>query len=458
MRKYQMRALALDSTIIVSTSVGLEVSRLALDETYVQPGYILLQHLIIFAVWLCSMILGGAYNLRNLGSGIQEFKVVTRASFQGFLLLCVLALAVNVHLPRINLFAGWFSSLVLVTLGRKYLQTRLYADRKNGMSMRNTFILGSAEYAAEFTKVLHSNTQYGLRVVGSMPFNNGNDLVRSDVWLATIDQGIKDGNVEVIILEDSQNRQGELFSDLSWHLNQHEIDMLIVPRFVHQFGPRLEFQQHGQLPLVFIDEPTLSMGHLFLKRTFDLVFSLIALVVLSPILILTSLAILINDFGPVFFIQERIGVNGELFKILKFRSMIMNAHTMQDSVWQAAQEDGTNNKAKDDPRITSVGRFIRKYSIDELPQLINVLKGDMSIVGPRPIQQVELDMLQNSDLRRHLIKPALTGLWQISGRSDTTWEERIQLDLEYLHNWSLGLDIGIILKTVKVVATGEGAY
>jgi exopolysaccharide biosynthesis polyprenyl glycosylphosphotransferase len=404
------------------------------------------------------MVLGGAYNLRYLGTSIQEFRVVTRASFQGFLLLCVLALALNVHLPRINIFAGWFSSLILVTLGRKYLQVRLYSDRKHGLSMRNAFILGSAEYASEFTMLLQSNTQYGLRAVGSMPFNSGQDLVRSDVWLATIDQSIVDGNVEVIILEDSQESQGELFSDLSWHLNQHEIDMLIVPRFVHLFGPRLEFQQHGQLPMVYIDEPTLNMGHLFLKRAFDVVFSLFALLLLSPILILTSLAILINDFGSVFFVQDRVGINGQLFKILKFRSMIMNAHTMQDSVWQAAQEDGSNNKAKDDPRITSVGKFIRKYSIDELPQLLNVLKGDMSIVGPRPIQQVELEMLQNSDLRRHLIKPGLTGLWQISGRSDTTWEERIQLDLEYLHNWSLGLDIGIILKTVKVVATGEGAY
>jgi len=404
------------------------------------------------------MILGGAYNLRNLGTGVQEFKVVTKASFQGFLILCLVALATNNHPPRINLFVGWLSSLVLVTLGRKFLQMRLFKDRSVGKSMRNTLILGSAEYANELTKLLQENTQYGMRPVGAMRFHQNDAPVRSDVLLATIDQSVQDGQVQVVILEDSYGEHVELFSNLSWHLDEHNIDILVVPRFVHQFGPRLEFQQHDQLPLVYIDEPKLALGQQFLKRVFDIVFSLTALLILSPLLIATSLAILINDFGPVLFIQERVGLNGKLFKILKFRSMVVNAQAMQEAVWKAAQEDGTNNKSKDDPRVTAVGRFIRKYSIDELPQLINVLKGDMSIVGPRPIQQVELEMLQNADLRRHLIKPALTGLWQISGRSDTTWEERIQMDLEYLHNWSLGLDIGIMLKTVKVVATGEGAY
>jgi exopolysaccharide biosynthesis polyprenyl glycosylphosphotransferase len=324
--------------------------------------------------------------------------------------------------------------------------------------MRNVLILGSTEYSTALTSRLAMETHLGMRALGHIPMHTPDSHLREEVWLETIDQSIRDGGVQILIIEDSQSANAELLSKLSWHLLRHEVEVLVAPSFIHQFGPRLEVESHGKLPLLYLDEPVLGVLQTTAKRIFDIAFSLFALIALSPILIATTIGILISDFGPIFFIQERVGRNGDTFRILKFRSMVVNAQELQESIWASANDDGTNNKAKDDPRITSIGRFIRKFSIDELPQLINVLKGDMSIVGPRPIQEVELEMLSNLDLRRHLIKPGLTGLWQISGRSDTTWEERIQLDLDYLHNWSLPLDIGIILKTIRVVASGEGAY
>jgi len=334
----------------------------------------------------------------------------------------------------------------------------MYSKRRSGSDLRNVLILGSTEYATELESQLARETHIGLRVIAHIPVKSSDSDVIEDEWLSAIDRSIIAGAVDKIIIEDTQDASPGLLGTLSWHINKHNIDMLVAPTFLQQFGPRLDVKKHPQLPLIYVGEPTLSLSDSLTKRLFDILFSIVSLVALSPILIATAIGILFSNFGPIFFTQERIGHNGKAFKIVKFRSMVVNAQSLQDSIWESASDDGTNNKAKNDPRITPIGRVIRKFSIDELPQLFNVLKGDMSIVGPRPIQEVELDVLQNQDLRRHLIKPGLTGLWQISGRSDTTWQERIQMDLDYLHNWSLGLDIAIILRTFRVVASGEGAY
>lgn len=455
---YRARALLLDVSLIVLVVVGIYLLRISLEPDFIPLRYPIPTLLLLLAIWVSVMHIEGAYSPRILGSGVQEFKVVTGASFKGFLLVCLLGLATNQHPPRINLFLGWFGSVVLVSFGRKFLQTIMHRKRRSGSDLRNVLILGSTEYAAELESQLARETHIGLRVSAHIPVKSSDSDVFEDEWLSAIDRSIIDGDVDEIIIEDAQDASPGLLGTLSWHINKHNIDMLVAPTFLQQFGPRLEVKKHPQLPLIYVGEPTLSLSDSLTKRLFDILFSVISLVALSPILIATAIGILFSNFGPIFFTQERIGHNGKAFKILKFRSMVVDAQSHQDSIWESASDDGTNNKAKNDPRITPIGRVIRKFSIDELPQLLNVLKGDMSIVGPRPIQEVELNVLQNQDLRRHLIKPGLTGLWQISGRSDTTWQKRIQMDLDYLHNWSLGLDIAIILRTFRVVASGEGAY
>jgi len=324
--------------------------------------------------------------------------------------------------------------------------------------MRNVLIVGSTEYAAALSSRFIEQPQLGMRATGHVTMQVSDSFFSQEAWLETIEKRIGEGSVQVLVIEDTETADADLLSKLSWHLLRHDLEVLVAPSFIHQFGPRLDFVPHTELPLLYLDEPALNAVQKVAKRLFDIFFSLFAIVVLSPVLIATAIGILITNFGPILFIQKRIGLNGKPFKILKFRSMVVNAQDLQESVWQSTSDDGSSNKAKNDPRVTSIGRLIRKFSIDELPQLFNVLKGDMSIVGPRPIQEVELNSLGNLDLRRHLIKPGLTGLWQISGRSDTTWEERIQLDLEYLQNWSLALDVGIVLKTVPVVVSGDGAY
>lgn len=457
---YRVRAMLLDLTLLFSVAVGLYFLRIAIDPLFIpldRPSFALI---VVMVVWFTVMQIEGAYEERNLGSGVQEFKVVTRASFKGFLILCLIALAMNQDPPRINLFLGWFGSVTLVTFGRKILQNRMHAARRSGKSMLNVLILGSKEYAETLTMRLAQETHLGMRALNHIPiysFDSAMHETEWDEWLATIDRGIHDGGVELIVVEDVENVRPGLLSKLSWHLTKHDVEVLVAPTFLQQFGPRLNFAPHSDLPLVYIDEPELSFNERALKRFMDVSLAGIALVILSPFMLLMAIGVYVSSPGPIFFVQDRVGRGGNLFKFIKFRSMVVGAETMRQNVLGKPDEDMAE-RYKNDPRIYPFGRFLRRYSLDELPQLVSVLSGKMSVVGPRPILVEELELLGDEDHRRHLIKPGLTGLWQINGRKETSWDERIQLDLRYVHEWSIGLDLGIILRTVRVIFSGHGSY
>jgi exopolysaccharide biosynthesis polyprenyl glycosylphosphotransferase len=196
------------------------------------------------------------------------------------------------------------------------------------------------------------------------------------------------------------------------------------------------------------------------KRLFDVVGSLTLIVLFSPVLLAVTVAIKLTSKGPVFFRQDRVGINGETFRMIKFRSMVIDAESRLEAL-KAQQRDAGNQvlfKLKNDPRITKVGKFIRRFSIDELPQLFNVVTGDMSLVGPRPPLRSEVDLYGDDALRRLLVKPGMTGLWQVSGRSDLTWDDSVRLDVYYVENWSITGDLAILWRTAKAVFGSSGAY
>jgi len=442
---------------MTTAAVSLPVIRHKIDSSFIPESNGWIHLLFIVSVWFGSMVLGGAYKMRYLGTGVQEFKVVTKSAFQGFLILCLLALSANVHPSRLNLFMGWFGSVVLIVVGRKLLQMALRRDRKLGLSLRNTLIIGSTDYAATMTAKLSAEAEHGLCVIGQMPLDSVKTPIQSSEWLATIDKRMLNENIQVVIVEDSNGANAELMSKLSWHLNEREVDILVVPTFLNQFGPRLEVEPHSSLALVFLDEPRLPLFEKAIKRSMDITLGLIAGLLLLPLMLVIAVCIFISSPGPVFFIQDRVGLSGSLFRFVKFRTMVVGAENMRQDVLGTPDEEMTD-RYKNDPRIYPFGRILRRFSLDELPQLWTVVRGKMSIVGPRPLLVEELTLLGDEDHRRHLTKPGLTGLWQISGRKETTWDERIQLDLRYVHEWSIGLDVGIIIKTIKVVLTGEGSY
>ena len=244
---------------------------------------------------------------------------------------------------------------------------------------------------------------------------------------------------------------------MSWQLDKLNMRLYLDPMLEGISGTRLDVVPFGPRHALFVDRPRFSAANGLAKRAFDIVVSAIALVLISPIMVLTALAIKIEDRGPVFYISERVGYHGQSFRIFKFRSM----HTDADERLQKLRDEvGAEGlfKMKDDPRITKVGKFIRKTSIDELPQFINSLLGTMSVVGPRPHLSHEVDAF-SSDMRMRMeVRPGITGLWQVSGRSDLTPQQAEQLDLYYVDNWSLSLDVKTVARTFRAVALSRGAY
>ncbi|MFC4243705.1 sugar transferase [Gryllotalpicola reticulitermitis] len=251
----------------------------------------------------------------------------------------------------------------------------------------------------------------------------------------------------------------EFVRNLSWSLERCGADLVLASRLVDVAGPRMRFMPVPGLPLINVAIPRFDGGKHALKRLIDITLAGLALIVLSPVLGAAALAIKLDDGGPVFFRQVRVGRDGSRFHIVKFRSMVPDAEARLASL-AAAQDSGNGVlfKLKDDPRITRVGHFLRAHSIDELPQLWNVVTGQMSLVGPRPPLPSEVEKYEQHVHRRLFIKPGITGMWQVNGRSDLDWAESVRLDLYYVENWSLAGDLVILWRTAKVVLHAEGAY
>jgi exopolysaccharide biosynthesis polyprenyl glycosylphosphotransferase len=245
---------------------------------------------------------------------------------------------------------------------------------------------------------------------------------------------------------------------LGWAIEGRDLDMLVVPSLTDIAGPRVHFAHVAGLPLVHVQEPQVSEAMGLAKRTFDLVVTSALLLFGALPMAVVALVIKLQDGGPVFYRQRRVGIHGTEFDMLKFRSMVVGADRIRADLEHANEVDGVLFKIRDDPRVTRFGRFIRKFSIDEMPQLLNVLRGEMSLIGPRPPLPAEVEQYDADVHRRLLVRPGMTGLWQVSGRSDLSWKESVRLDLYYVDNWSLTSDLVILLKTVRAVLFSTGAY
>jgi exopolysaccharide biosynthesis polyprenyl glycosylphosphotransferase len=244
---------------------------------------------------------------------------------------------------------------------------------------------------------------------------------------------------------------------LGWDLEGHNVEIIVAPSLANVAGPRVHIRPVAGLPLLHVEQPSYRGASRWAKFLLDRFGSLGLLLVGSPLFVAIAIAIKVTSRGKVFFVQERVGRDGNTFNMIKFRTMVDGA----DSLLETLQRDTGNVmmfKMRDDPRVTRAGKFLRRYSLDELPQLINVLKGDMSLVGPRPPLMSEVSGYEAEARRRLLVLPGMTGPWQISGRSDLNWEETMRLDLYYVENWSIVDDLLILWKTFRAVVNSSGAY
>jgi len=269
---------------------------------------------------------------------------------------------------------------------------------------------------------------------------------------------VRRSGADTVAVLSSSELDGVTLRQIAWGLEKMGTDLCVAPALLDVAGPRTTIRPIAGLTLLHVDHPELSGPRQVLKDLFDRSAAALALVLLLPLMIAIAMAIKLSDSGPALFTQTRVGKDGRRFKIYKFRTMVVDAEKRLAELREKNENDGAKFKIRRDPRVTAVGAQLRKWSLDELPQLFNILLGEMSLVGPRPALPDETARYAAHVRRRLAVRPGLTGLWQVSGRSDLTWDESVRLDLRYVENWSFALDLQILWKTFSVILSKSGAY
>ncbi|OBY76960.1 exopolysaccharide biosynthesis polyprenyl glycosylphosphotransferase [Paenibacillus sp. KS1] len=416
---------------------------------------------IIFILIYGVLVLKYRTNSFIASSGLVDeiFKTGKALSFAFLLTVGLSFLFKIVDLSRIVIVSYWLSSILAISILR-FIKRRMYLllNAKNILS-KSVIIVGAGKVGCSLIKEFQTHNWLGYNVAGYVD-DEMSEMISDVPGLGKISElrTIIEQNIlidELIITIPSER---ELVHRIISDFRKSPIEIKIIPDMFNLVLGTVQVGQINSLPTVsLVRTPMRGIGYI-IKRMSDVLLSSMALIILSPILLLTALCIKVESKGSVIYKQQRVGKNGKVFNMFKFRSMVNDADKMIDTLAKANEVDGIAFKMKNDPRITKVGRFIRKYSIDELPQLFNVLLGNMSLIGPRPPLDIEVAQYGDWEWRRLEVLPGITGLWQVSGRSDLSFQQWVNLDIYYIENWSIALDLKILLKTIPVVLKGEGAY
>ena len=407
-----------------------------------------------------AIALGHGYDGKAVGTGPREFQAVLRA---GMVALAVPALATAFaghSLPRFAVAALAVAMTAVSLVARRLLRSSLHRTRQHGLSMARTLVVGDASSVHRTIGELRGSTHYGYRVVGiclpSIDDRPPQDGVPMLGALADTVQVSHDHRIETVIVAGGE-LTGDALRRLSWALGRVGADLVVAPGLVEVLGPRVSVRPTAGLSLLEV-ETVPPRRRMLAKGLLDRALGTALLLAAVPVILAAALAVRVTSSGPVLFRQTRIGVDGRPFTMLKLRSMYRDAEERKAALVRRNEGNGLLFKMRDDPRVTPVGKILRRFSIDELPQLWNVVRGDMSLVGPRPPLPSEVDGYQDQVFRRLHVRPGLTGLWQVSGRSDLDWDESVRLDLRYVDNWSVAMDLLILWKTGRAVLGSAGAY
>ncbi|MFI7599233.1 sugar transferase [Actinoplanes sp. NPDC049681] len=416
------------------------------------------------AVWVGVLALTHAYERRVLFVGGEEYQRVLRSGVRLTVGMALASYVANADLARGYLLIALVLTTVLSLAGRFALRKVLHRARRRGACMHRVLVLGHAPAVAQLTRQLHRRYHHGLHVIGAcLPADQLAGAARTvDVpvfgALGAAANSAAAAGADTVMVLSCPELDGAMLRRLAWELERDDIDLIVSSSLVDTAGDRITVRPVDGLPMMHIEHPRLSGGRRLIKSVFDVSIAALLLVLLAPVFLAIALIIKLDTGGPVFFRQIRVARGGELFRMVKFRTMHTDAEARVAAMRDQNEFSGVLFKIRDDPRITRSGRFLRRYSLDELPQLINVLLGEMSLVGPRPPLPSEVEQYPQDMRRRLVVKPGMTGLWQVSGRSDLSWEDSIRLDLRYVENWSLTFDLVILMRTAMVVMRGAGAY
>ncbi|MGN7147494.1 sugar transferase [Arthrobacter sp. SAFR-179] len=471
-RRYARRIRLIDAFVVAWAVAGAYGVRFGFSElpndNSKDLDYLLLAAVLSIAWWL---FLGtwGSREPRILGSGSDEYKRVMAASGWLFGSVAIISYALRVDVARGFVGLAFPAGVIGLLAARWLVRQHLSVERSRGKSTSRILIIGGPLAVSHLVRSLRTAPSAGYQPVAAhlpgsahataaIAAHLGVPVTGTDSDVEGILQVIEETNVDSVAISAGVNLSPEDLRRLGWELAARDVGMILAPALTDVAGPRIHTQPVAGLPLIHVSTPKLTGGKKVAKRTFDVFGAGLLVLVLSPVFIVLALLVKVTSPGPVFYKQERIGLGGSTFNMLKFRSMKVNADAeLQQLLKQQGAGDKPLFKVENDSRVTSLGRLLRKYSLDELPQLLNVVMGSMSLVGPRPQREGEVALYDDAAHRRLYVSPGMSGLWQVSGRSNLSWEESIRLDLYYVENWSLMGDIVILLKTFKAVFASTGA-
>jgi exopolysaccharide biosynthesis polyprenyl glycosylphosphotransferase len=472
-RNYATRLVVTDLVVIAWAVIGTQIAWFGtldaeLNISKYRGGFALsysLVSVILIVAWVTFLALFGTRDSRVIGTGNNEYKRVVDATVRLFGIVAIVAFLFQLDLARgyiiLSLPVGTLALLASRWIWRQWLT----AQRSKGKYSSRVLLVGSRVSVTAIAKDLNRVPQAGYVVVaacvpgdtisedilGRIPVSNNLEQLQAMMGAAGAD---------TLVVTSSDELPPERIRELSWSLEPGRQHLVLAPSLTDIGGPRIHMRPVAGLPLIHVETPRYEGLKRFSKRAFDIVSSAILIVFLSPVLAAAAVGVRLSTPGAVLFRQDRVGLNGTHFKMLKFRSMVVDAETRLDALQDEVRAEGNSVmfKMKNDPRVTPIGGFLRRFSLDELPQLFNVLGGSMSLVGPRPPLDREVAIYEHHVHRRFLVKPGITGLWQVSGRSNLSWEDTVRLDLYYVENWSITGDLMILWRTARAVLARDGAY
>jgi exopolysaccharide biosynthesis polyprenyl glycosylphosphotransferase len=413
--------------------------------------------------WWIGLAAVGLYDMRRLGNPIEELRRILYGVSLGWTIAVAAVFWTSTSVPRSWAFTSWVLVLAAVGGGRRVMRKIVHALRGRGRLRRRALIVGADRSGMALAEDVERAAWEGLDVIGfvSAAGENGEAASRASVPIVGDTEDLRELAVSLavsdVLVAPTVTGNGGLSKIVS-ELDGVPVELRVAPGLDGYLTSRLSVQPLGDRALVAIERVELKPVARVAKRCVDVALGSALLLISAPIIVVAAVSVRIESGAPAFFSQPRVGLRGRLFRIWKLRTMRPEAEVERSRLDEHNEADGVIFKIRHDPRVTKVGRFLRRTSIDELPQLFNVVLGDMSLVGPRPPLAAEVERYDATLGRRLLVRPGITGLWQVSGRNELSFGDYIRFDLQYVQNWSIALDLYILLKTIPAVVSGKGAY
>ncbi|KGH46734.1 UDP-phosphate galactose phosphotransferase [Modestobacter caceresii] len=420
---------------------------------------------ILPVAWVTLMLVSRSYEERFLWVGPEEFRRVFSAAVLLLALVGTVSWAFKLEIAR-GFIVVALPLATGLSLLQRYLQRQwVHRRRAEGRFLQTAILVGHRSGVTALHAQIDREAYHGYRVIGCClpagPQGESPQAFDGLPVLGTLNEVVDVVHayeVDTVAVLPSPELDGPALRRLGWDLEKTRAELLLAPAVTEIAGPRVRIRPVCGLPLLHMERPELRGVRRLTKESFDRTAATVGILLILPVLAALALAVGLTSRGGVFYRQERVGRDGQTFGMLKFRTMVAGADRMVPDLAEQSDGNGVLFKMKGDPRVTPIGRVLRRYSLDELPQLLNVLRGEMSLVGPRPPLPTEVERYGFDMHRRFLVKPGITGLWQVSGRSDLSWDDSVRIDVRYVENWSLAFDFMILWKTVGAVFRGSGAY